>query len=265
MTARYLIRLDDACPTMDHGRWSKLEAMFDRLGIQPLVAIVPDNLDPELQVADLDPAFWGRVRAWRDKGWTIAMHGYQHRFHFVDRKKLLLPFYDRSEFAGLSLEEQSAKIRASWQIFQREDVQPDVWIAPAHCFDRATLQALKAETPIRIVSDGIACDQFLEDDFYWLPQQLWSFTEKSLGLWTICLHPNSMSDRQIEELGDLLASNAVLPRIASVRELVLRQRKPSLQDKVYAFWFWRRDRFYKVAGVVRRHLPFLRRRNGAGL
>lgn len=263
LTARYIIRVDDACPTMDLRRWGKLESIFDRLGIRPLVAVIPDNQDPELKVDVPDDAFWDRVRDWQAKGWAIAMHDYQHRFHFVDRKQLLLPFYDRSEFAGLPLDEQSVKIRASWQIFQKEGVSPTVWIAPAHCFDRTTLTALEAETPIRIVSDGIACDQYQEDGFFWLPQQLWAFTEKSSGLWTICLHPNSMTDRTIEELVNLLASDAILPRVVGVNDLVMRPRHRSVKDNIYAAWFWRRDGFYKLAGKVRRLLPFAHRR-GSG-
>lgn len=245
---------------MDLRRWTKLEAMFDRLGIRPLVAVVPDNQDPELQVDVPDGGFWDRVRDWQAKGWAVAMHGYQHRFHFVDRKRLVLPFYDRSEFAGLSLDEQAARIRASWQIFQKERVSPRVWIAPAHCFDRTTLAALRAETPIRIVSDGIACDQYQEDDFFWLPQQLWAFTEKSSGLWTICLHPNTMTDRAIEELGNLLASDGILLRLVGVNDLVMRPRRRNFKDKAYSAWFWRRDGFYKLAGKMRCLLPFARRR-----
>lgn len=247
MTARYLLRLDDACPTMDLRRWSKVESVLDRLGIRPLVAVVPDNQDPELQVDAPDASFWDRVRVWQAKGWTIAMHGHQHRFHFVDRKQLLLPFYNRSEFGGLSFDEQSQKIRASWQIFQNEGVSPTVWIAPAHCFDRTTLTALRAETSIRIVSDGIACDQYQEDDFFWLPQQLWAFTEKSSGLWTICLHPNTMTDHTIDKLANLLATDTIHPRLVGVNDLVMRPRRRSFKDKVYAAWFWRRDSFYKLA------------------
>lgn len=259
MAGRFILRLDDASPTMDRRRWSKLEVLLDRLKIRPLVAVVAENLDQDLQIDAPDPAFWDQVRKWKDKGWTIGMHGYQHRLHFINRKQLILPFYDCSEFAGLSLEAQSKKICAAWEIFQREDVEPTVWIAPAHCFDRATLHALKAETSIRIISDGIACDQFLEDGFYWLPQQLWSFSRKSSGLWTICLHPNTMSDSDIDDLSTLLSSNTVLPSIVSIHDLVFHPRRRDIKDKVYALWFWRRDRFYKFAKAMRNLWSFYSR------
>ena len=110
MTGRYLLRLDDACHSMDWGGWQKFEELFDRLGIKPIVAVVPDNHDRDLQYASPNPLFWDRVRSWQSKGWTIAMHGYQHVMHST-KAKLILPFYERSEFGGLPYEAQVAKIR----------------------------------------------------------------------------------------------------------------------------------------------------------
>jgi hypothetical protein len=252
MNARYLIRLDDACPTMYQQRWANIEAKFDHIGIRPLVGIVPDNQDPVLRISGIDPNFWSRVRSWQAKGWTIALHGYQHKFHFVDRRKLLLPFYNRSEFAGLSFEDQSQKIHAAWNIFQREGVEPRIWIAPGHCFDLITLKALKTETSIRIISDGIACNQFYDGYFHWLPQQLWTFSRKPFGLWTICLHPNTMSESQIDDLCKTLEAHRA--QVVSASELTLLSRKRSLADKLYAQWFWQRGRIYKSSDTIRRML-----------
>ena len=246
MKAQYILRLDDACSTMDIHKWMYLETMLDSLGIKPLVAVVPDNKDLVLRVDEADPNFWDKIRRWQLKGWTIAMHGYQHVFHHIDRKKLLLPFYDQSEFAGLSYSEQAIKIHKSWRLFKEQGIEPTVWIAPGHCFDRVTLLALRNETSIKIVSDGLACDQFFDDDFYWLPQQLWSLVEKRSGLWTVCLHPNNMSIAQIDELKLLLTSNTFMSQIVSVSDVSLRNRKKSLKDMVYSFYFWQSDRFLKV-------------------
>ena len=242
MTSRYLVRLDDACPTMDHDRWSRLETILDERGIRPVVAVVPDNHDPVLQIGAPDPAFWSRVRSWERKGWTIAMHGYRHVFHAVDRRRLVLPFYDRSEFAGLSLEGQSEKMRAAWALFQAQGISPTVWIAPAHCFDRTTMQALCAETPIRIISDGIARNGFFEDDFFWLPQQLWSLAPRRDGLWTLCLHPNGMSLADMDRLGGQLSTPYYRERTVSVADVKLTRRRRSALDDFYAWTFWNRGR-----------------------
>ena len=251
MNARYLIRMDDACPTMDSRKWQMFEDLFDNLGIKPLVAVVPDNCDPELQCDPPDVLFWEKVRCWQAKDWTIALHGYKHQFHFVDRKRLVLPFYDRSEFGGLTLSEQSSKLRDAWELFQGEGVEPNVWIAPAHCFDRLTLEALRNETTIRIVSDGIAWDQYHEEGFTWVPQQLWELVPRWSGLWTVCLHPNTMSYEAIEKLKEQLLSPYFEGRIVSLADVELTERQKGLTDVLYGWYFWNRIRIYEALFRVR--------------
>jgi predicted deacetylase len=244
MAAQYLIRMDDACHTMDRHKWQMLEEIFHPLGIKPLVAVVPENDDPDLRCAEPDPAFWSTVRRWQAKGWTIAMHGYSHVMH-ESKRKPILPFYNRTEFVGLDYESQIARIRLSWRVFASQQVEPKVWIAPAHSFDRWTLEAIKAETPIRIVSDGIACDQHFDGEFYWIPQQLWSFRERRGGLWTVCLHPNTMTIEQIEELRKNIEGRFA-KRIIALDTVVLRQRKKSPGDRITDICFWQRHRMQRL-------------------
>lgn len=253
MTARYLLRLDDACHTMDRSRWAAMEGLLDRLGIKPIVAVVPDNRDPDLQVENPDPEFWDVVRRWQGKGWAIAMHGYQHVLHQTDAR-LILPFYGRGEFAGIPYQQQAAKIRASWDIFTSNGIEPAVWVAPAHCFDRDTLRAIRAETPIRIVSDGIARDQFFEDGFHWIPQQLWRLSNKRSGVWTVCLHPGTISDAGVDELERHLLDGFV-ERVTSLGQIALRNNGKSVADHAYDAFFWMRHRampyLVKAKGVLR--------------
>ena len=42
---KFIIRLDDACPTMDKKKWDKIEKILNELNIKPLVAIIPNNKD----------------------------------------------------------------------------------------------------------------------------------------------------------------------------------------------------------------------------
>jgi predicted deacetylase len=239
MSARYLIRLDDACHTMASRRWQLVEQVLDRHGVQPIVAVIPDNHDPKLSFDAPDPAFWERVRSWVRKGWTVGMHGYTHFMH-ATQEPPLLPFYRRSEFAGLTLEEQGAKIRASWQRFVANGVEPEVWVAPAHSFDLLTLQALRSETPIRVISDGVAWDTYHEHDFNWIPQQLWSLAERPSGLWTVCLHPNTMDDAAVTALDQALGR--FRSRVTRARDVLLRQRAKSPVGRLYHAYFWWRWR-----------------------
>ena len=246
---KYIIRLDDACPTMDKLKWKLIEDICDNYEIKPLVAVVPDNQDNNLNFNEADEYFWNKVREWHNKGWTIAMHGYQHKLELTTSKSIL-PFYKHSEFTGLSLNEQILKIRKSWNIFKANGIEPLVWIAPAHCFDIFTLQALYRETSIRIISDGIARNIYYESNFFWIPQQLWTFKLKNSGLWTVCFHPNSMSNTKIKTFEDDIKAN-YKDKIISVYDIIFYKRNRNLYDEIENFLFWRRNMLSKIITYIK--------------
>lgn len=239
MSARYLVRLDDACATMDRRKWDLLEAALDAQRVRPIVAVVPDNRDPKLVFEQADAGFWDRVRTWQAKGWTVAMHGHTHEMHATDHA-LLVPFYKRSEFAGLPGEAQAQKIRTAWQMFLAQGVVPQVWVGPAHSFDLLTLQALRAETSIRVVSDGIAWNTFYQHGFHWIPQQLWRFAPRRWGLWTVNLHPNQMSEESIAAAQTAMA--ALRGQIIRFEDVKLHTRGKSPGGRLYDGYFWWRWR-----------------------
>ena len=78
MKQQYLIRLDDACPTMNKVKWQRMEDILDRHGIRPMVGVIPHNEDPKQEIDPVNPLFWDNVNVWKEKGWAIAMHGYNH-------------------------------------------------------------------------------------------------------------------------------------------------------------------------------------------
>jgi predicted deacetylase len=241
VSARYLIRLDDACDTMQPAKWESVERVLDGHGIKPIVAVIPDNHDPALLFAPRDPEFWVRVQRWAAKGWTIAMHGSTHVMH-ATQEPLVLPYYRRSEFAGLTLEDQATRVRAGWQLFREHGIEPQIWVAPAHSFDLLTLEAVARETSIRVVSDGIAWDTYHEHNFYWIPQQLWGFRKRSSGLWTVCLHPNTMDAEAVASL-DAKLGDEFRDRVISVADVQLRRRPKSARGRLYhAYFWWRRRR-----------------------
>jgi predicted deacetylase len=247
--AKYLIRMDDACPTMNFKRWDYLENLFDNFNIKPLVAVVPDNLDKGLVCNKENPLFWNKVISWQNKGWTIGLHGYQHDMHPTNAKQIL-PIYKRSEFSGLSYQEQAKKIKKGYKILKDHGINPTVWIAPAHCFDKITLRAIFNETPIRMVSDGIAFDQYFEENFFWIPQQLWDFKFQKKGLWTICMHPNGMNDESLE----LFKENLILYKnnIISLDEVKLNKKRKSFRSQVYSSYFWNKYRVFKTINELRK-------------
>lgn len=204
-TARYLLRLDDLCPTMDHGRWKSFFDLIEKFDLAPILAVVPENRDPDLECAPADPQFWANVRALESKGAAIALHGLHHQPLRSGRS--LVPLHQESEFAGACFEEQQQWIRSGLAVLRAKQLKPNLWVAPRHGFDWNTLRALRGEG-MQCISDGFARKPFLRGGLTWIPQQLWAPLEKRAGLWTICMHPNTATDAQVEDLQRFLVCHA---------------------------------------------------------
>jgi hypothetical protein len=184
---------------MHRARWQSVERLLNKFSIRPIVAVIPNNQDPALFYDEVDQDFWKRVRKWQDAGWEIALHGYSHVIKPTTVRQCL-PFYDHSEFSGLSYEDQRFKLLAGIEIFERHRVKTRTFVAPAHCFDQTTVRVIANETGISFISDGIALNCFYKHGLVWIPQQLSRFSPKPFGLWTICLHPNTCNESALDEL-----------------------------------------------------------------
>lgn len=205
MAAKYIIRLDDACPTMDILKWNKIEKLLDKYKIKPIVAVIPDNKDITLEVDKYDLCFWDKVKRWEKKEWTIALHGYQHLYQ--TNKYGIIRINKKSEFTGLSLKEQKYKLKKAIKIFKEKEIIPKIWVAPGHNFDENTLVALKAESNIRFISDGIALKSYYDMNFYWIPQQFWRFRRMPFGIYTFCIHPNTISNVAFDNMKKFIENN----------------------------------------------------------
>lgn len=195
MKAKYLLRFDDFCPTMNWAIWNEIEQFLVELDIRPILAVIPDNKDKKIEIDPPSPDFWDRVRQWQNRGWTIALHGYQHLY--TSNESGIIGLNKRSEFAGLPYSEQEAKLKAGIEVFKREGVHPDLWVAPAHSFDENTINILKG-LGIKKISDGFSLYPFKEqDDMVWIPQQIWWLRPVPRGVWTVCLHPNEWGEAKL--------------------------------------------------------------------
>ncbi len=195
MRAKYLIRFDDICPTMNWDIWKQVEAVLTRYQVKPILAVVPDNRDHKLQVSPARLDFWEWVREKQEAGWTIGLHGYQHLYETRDAG--LLGLNRRSEFAGLPLEAQREKVSNAVKILHQHGVRPQVFVAPAHSFDLTTLVALR-ESGIGTISDGFFLKPQRWLDMVWIPQQMWKLRRMPFGVWTVCYHHNRMRPVDIE-------------------------------------------------------------------
>jgi predicted deacetylase len=244
--AQYLLRFDDLCPTMDQARWARFAALVARFKVQPILAVVPDNRDPELERDSPDEGFWEQMRALEDSGAAIGLHGYRHVCAAHGRSLILL--HERTEFTGVAPELQREWIKSGLTILRSKGLGPRLWVAPRHGFDYATLRVLRAEG-IGLVSDGFAKRPFLDEGLVWIPQQLWCPVEKSSGLWTICIHTNSATDESVGALESFLERHG--SQFTSV-------------DRVLAEWPLAKrsvaDRWFHTRIVLRLRIARFRRR-----
>jgi predicted deacetylase len=203
----YLIRLDDVCETMDWGKWLKIKALFDKYGIKPLIAVIPNNEDPLQKICPPNENFWKWLKMVELKGWEIGLHGYNHVYQ--TNQGGINPIHKRSEFAGVPLQQQKDKIKKGINKLNEMGFYPKIFVAPSHTFDLHTLEALKSESTIRIISDTMALNPYKFYDFVFIPQQIGSVRNIHLpGVYTFCYHPNSMNDSSFLDLENFLIKNS---------------------------------------------------------
>ena len=231
MKARYLLRFDDICPTMNWAVWERIEPALNTHGIKPIMAVVPDNQDGKLMVDAPRADFWARVRAWQAAGWCIALHGYQHRYE--TREAGLMGINAYSEFAGLPEVTQRDKLARALAIFRDHGVHADAWVAPAHAFDEVTV-GLLLEMGVETISDGFYFRPVRRLGALWIPQQFWHFRPMPAGLWTVCVHCNAYGEYEIARLLAWMGRYADV--MTSVRDVVSRYpaRPAGLLDRGFA-------------------------------
>ena len=199
---RYLVRFDDICPTMKWTVWQRIEGILRSHAVRPILSVIPDNQDSTLHCESVDPRFWERVRQWQSWGWTIGLHGYQHKY--TSKSAGLIGIKDESEFAGVPLRQQLCCLRNAAAICRGQGVEPRVWVAPGHSFDRTTITLL-GEIGISCISDGLfIAPRRDQNGVLWIPQQLWRFRRLPLGVWTVCLHPNSWGESDIDNFASAI-------------------------------------------------------------
>lgn len=232
MSAYYIIRLDDASEYMNYSKWISYFELFDKYKINPIIAVIPFNKDPKMINNNPDADFWNKVRDWQSKGYRVAMHGYEHVY--TSNSGGIIGMNKRSEFAGVSLEEQVGMLSRSYQKFADEKIMPEIFVSPAHSFDKNTLKALKRVTNIKYISDGYYLNVIRKNEFIWIPQQLWEPKEKLKGVWTICIHPETSNLKDFEKVNSFIQQHSN----DFADPLSLKACAISTADRLY--WFQRR-------------------------
>jgi len=243
--ASYLLRFDDICPTMKWSIWTKIDELLTMEKIKPILAVIPDNKDPTFLIEKENPHFWDYVKEKQKQGWSIGLHGFQHVY--ITKNSGIVGLNPFSEFAGLPEEEQEAKISSAIAIFKANGVKPDLWVAPAHSFDKTTIKVLKKHG-ITIISDGFSLYPYVDDNgVLWVPQQLWSFQKMPFGVFTVLFHHNSWTKQELQAFERALKKYQ--RKITNLPDIVrlYSSRKKGLVDHVFEhFWHLKYDFSRKI-------------------
>ena len=204
----FLIRLDDIAENMQWDYMDQLEKLFDKFNIKPVLGVIPNNNDPELLSYPIkDADFWNKVRMWKDKGWGIGMHGNDHVYKTFCKKVDYLGHGGNTEFCGLPIDNQLAKIKEGLKKFAEEKISVRTFFAPNHTFDENTLSALK-ESGVYDVLDGYGIMPYEENQIRYIPQLFYKIIKLPFGIQTIQIHLNYLKKKDLNEFEDFVEDNA---------------------------------------------------------
>ena len=129
------------------------------------------------------------------------------------------------------------------EIFKRERVRPDCWIAPAHSFDENTVKLL-SELGVTTISDGLSLFPHRDarnKNVVWIPQQLWRFRYVPFGVWTICIHSCDRMYKDPKHFRERIRlfrkSITTLPEIVAAYS----DRRESVADELFGELWHHRD------------------------
>ena len=187
------IRMDDITPDMDWEKFRFFQKLFEKNEVTPLIGIVPDNKDSNLKKDEPHKDFFEEIRRLQKKGYCIAMHGCNHLY--CTGKGGMFPLNKFSEFAGLPYEEQHRKLECGKRMLADNGINTDIFMAPAHSYDKNTLKALK-ELGFTKITDGFGGMPYVYRGitFYPISFKLSRSLKKRNGYTTMVIHANTVND-----------------------------------------------------------------------
>jgi predicted deacetylase len=206
---KIILRLDDACPVMNHDNWNRIEELLDQYGVKPIVGIIPENRDDSFTWYE-DPGFWNvTAKRWERKGWCIAQHGCYHLYkQYIDDPNAEANPLALTEFNGLPKDRQRELIETGYNIMSGHGIKPEGFFAPNHTFDDNTVDVLRESGHFAFISDGLSFDLYKYRGMVFIP---YIPAARKLPvkprMMTRILHPNIMSGNDISEFGKWLNDN----------------------------------------------------------
>ena len=201
---KYCFRLDDICETLDWNKFNRLKEIFNKYKVKPLLGVIPNNEDNSLIVNKPNPDYLKEIDLLVGKGWEVSIHGFKHLY--CNKNPGILKYPNKSEFAGLSFEEQKEKINKGMLILEKKGIKTNIFMAPSHSFDAVTIEVLKSEN-IKYITDGFGLFPYKHHGIVFVPQQVANVREFLFGNITFCLHPNNLTEKNFQDIEIFLEKN----------------------------------------------------------
>ena len=200
------IRMDDITPDMDWAKFLRFKELCDLYQVKPLIGVVPENQDAMLHIDEERDDFWEYLLQLEKEGWVIAQHGYTHIYS--TKKKGCFPLNAISEYAGKPYEEQLANLKKGKQILESHGIYTDIFMAPAHSYDKNTLKALK-EVGFSKLTDGFGDRPYEWKGltFYPISFKQSNSLKQEKGYTTFVIHANTMNEKDFERYEKLFAEH----------------------------------------------------------
>ena len=190
-----LIRFDDLCPRMNWESFVAIKEVLHAYNIKSILGVIPENLDPGLNLFPSNPSFHQSIRSYAAYGDSIAQHGTYHLY--TSKSSGILKINNNSEFSGHSYDYQYSLLNHGKRILESYGIYPSLFMAPSHSFDLTTLRAL-SHLGYTCITDGYGFYPYKVLNIMLIPQLVSTYMPlPSSVVQTICLHTNTMSDIQI--------------------------------------------------------------------
>lgn len=212
MGRKIAVRMDDITPDMNWENFRFFQDLFEKAGITPLLGIVPESRDGKLCCENPHEDFYEVMRRLKEQGYCFAIHGCYHLY--TTKRGGLFPLNNSSEFAGVPYEKQKEMLCFGKRKLKEQGIDTDIFMAPAHSYDKNTLRALK-ELGITKVTDGFGKEPYLYKGltFYPISFLLGRSLKGKGGVTTLVLHANTVTEadrdryrRIFEEYGENMIS-----------------------------------------------------------
>ena len=201
-----LIRLDDIAENMNWDLMEKIELLFEKYSIKPVLGVIPTNKDDELLSWPKKDDFWKQVRIWKDKGWEIAMHGCTHVYDNICNNDDYFNYGGGSEFFGHSLETQLDRIKNGLKKFYDEKIKIRTFFAPNHTYDTNTFIALK-KCGINEVIDGYGLMPYVKNNIKFIPQLFYKVLALPFGIQSTQIHLNYWKQEDFDNFKNFVEKN----------------------------------------------------------